>query len=161
MSAINMKKAAGVLAAVAVVPVFAGGFAHAETPGTVYFSASIFNCSINDAGDVGCDASYPRSMFIDVNAGSGDASIPVPFPVSQVVIDVPWAPAHPGFAPGAHTLPGGNPNISVVGHPSGSGATSGSEVTHAGASCSTGFHGSFSCTSKGHNFSYYESIMAN
>ena len=69
-----------------------------------------------------------------------------------------WAPAHPGFAAGTpYTLPGGNPDISTV-------ATShgmwGPSISYAGATCSVGFHGSVSCESKGHAFSYYEQITA-
>lgn len=161
MRTITMTKAAAIVAAAAATPVLVSGVAQAEPAGPVHFSYGLFNCAIDDAGTVGCDVTNPVSMSIAVNTGSGNPSIPVPFSVNQVVIDLPWAPAHPGFTPGTpYTLPGGNPKIDVVGHPSGSGATSGSEVTHAGASCASGFHGSFSCTSKGHHFTYYESIMA-
>ncbi|MDV6247063.1 hypothetical protein [Rhodococcus opacus] len=151
------KKAAGVVAAAAAVPALITATAHADTAGTVYFSVRGLNCSIADDGTVGCDSASSIQMQISL----GGVALPFLIPVNQVVIDVPWAPAHPGFGGAPHTLPGGNPAISAVGHPSGSGPTSGYEVTHAGASCSTGFHGSFGCKSKGHAFSYYEVITAN
>ena len=161
MRSTTMAKAGAVLAAAAATPLIVSGVAQAEPAGTVHFSYGLFNCAINDGGDVGCDVNGGTSMSIALNTGSGNPSIPVPFRVNQVVIDVPWAPAHPGFTPGMpYTLPGGNPNIVAVGHPTGSGATAGSEVTHAGASCASGFHGSFSCKSKGHSFFHYEGITA-
>lgn len=155
----KLAKAAAVFAAAAATPLLVSGVAQAEPAGTVYFSYGEFQCAINDGGDVGCDLRDPDTMYIAVNTGSATPTIPVPFRVNQVVIDMPYAPAHPGFAPGTpYTLPGGNPSIDVVGHPTGSGATGGSEVTHAGASCATGFHGSFSCKSKGHHFFHYVGI---
>lgn len=150
-------KVAGVLATTAAIPALCVATAHADTPGTVYFAASGMNCSIADDGTVGCDSPTARPMQITI-AG---IDLPVPFSVNQVVIDVPWAPAHPAFGGTPHTLPGGNPPISTIGHPVGSGATGGSGVDHGGASCATGFHGSFSCTSKGHSFSYYEMFQGN
>ncbi|MDG3014744.1 hypothetical protein [Speluncibacter jeojiensis] len=161
MRKFDPRKAAAAVAVAAAVPVLFAGAAHADTPGTVYFSDGIFNCSIDDAGVVGCDLTSP-SNYMSINLGSGSSDLTVPFPVDEVVIDVPWAPAHPAFDIGTpHTLPGGNPDISTVGHPSGTGPTAGVQVSHAGSSCQTGFHGSFSCDAMGHSFTYYEIITAN
>jgi len=88
------KKAAGVLAAAAAVPALFAATAHADTTGTLYFSASGLNCSIAANGDVGCDSPSARPMQITYMG----LTIPVPFYVNQVVIDAPWAPAHPGSA---------------------------------------------------------------
>ncbi len=70
--------------------------------------------------------------------------LPIPFQVSQVVIDVPWASARPGFDAGtSHTLRGGNLDFSTV-------------------ATSQGFRGPsisyFTCQSKGHALTYYEQI---
>jgi hypothetical protein len=94
------------------------------------------------------------------NAGSvSGASIPVLFPVHEVLIDSPALPAHPGFDAGApHTLPGGNPPLDRIANGHGGWGPS---ITFGGATCAEGFHGSFSCTSKGHSFTYYEAISAN
>ncbi|MDR7170106.1 hypothetical protein J2W56_003857 [Nocardia kruczakiae] len=140
----------------AAAPLAFGGVAGADTPGPVYFSAGTVNCSIADDGSVGCDLATPTWMSIQLGT---NVSVPVPFPVREVVIDVPWAPAHPGFDAGTpHTLPGGNPDISTYGQSAGSGPTAGPAVSHAGSTCAVGFHGSFSCDAKGHHFFYYEAI---
>ncbi|MBO0852514.1 MAG: hypothetical protein J2P18_01945 [Nocardia sp.] len=148
----------GVLAAAAAVPMAFTAVANADKPGPVYFSAHGMNCSITDDGTVGCDLTSPTSFAFSTGT---DSQIPVPFPVREVLIDVPWAPAHPGLDPGTpHTLPGGNPDIGTFGTTAGSGANQGPAVYHAGAVCAIGFHGSFSCQSKGHAFNDYEQITA-
>lgn len=147
----SIKAAIAACAAGAVAPLLCATGAQAAGP--VYFAMGSFQCSISPDGSVGCDTP-PTLMSIKVGGGY----LPVPFQVSQVVIDLPWAPAHPGFAAGTpHTLPGGNPDISKV-------ATGndfwGPSITYAGATCSVGFHGSATCQSKGHAFTYYEEITA-
>ncbi|QIS08744.1 hypothetical protein [Nocardia arthritidis] len=123
-------------------------------PDTVYFSyGPEVNCAITGDGTVGCDVTPSRYPSVPV----GNTYLPLPFiPVAQVVIDQPWLPAHPGEAPGAFTLPGGNPAMSDV--KTGEGYAS-IRVDHAGATCvSTGGHYSgpgLSCSSKGHSFSLY------
>ena len=145
----------GVVAATATLSTAFAGAADATPNGTVYFSAQGFNCSITGDGTVGCDLTSPaRFSFL-----FGQTYVPLPFPVREVLIDVPWAPAHPGLGIGTpHTRPGGNPDISTFGTTTGSGATRGPAVFHAGAVCSVGFHGSFGCTSKGHHFDFYETL---
>lgn len=138
----------------AVVPLLSIAPAHAEDS-TVYFAmnSGSFQCSIAADGTVGCDTS-PKQMSMKI-AG---ITVPMLIPVHAVVIDVGWAPAHPGFDSGTpHTLPGGNPNLSDVatGH-----GQWGPSISYAGATCEGGFHGSISCRSKGHSFSYYEIIAA-
>lgn len=148
----SIKAAIAACAAGALAPLlFTTG---AQAAGPVYFSMGPFQCAISPDGTVGCDTSSPTLMSIKV----GGTYLPIPFQVSQVVIDVPWAPAHPGFAAGTpYTLPGGNPNISAVatGHD-----MWGPSISYAGATCAVGFHGSVTCQSKGHAWSYYEQITA-
>ncbi|MFI5782125.1 hypothetical protein [Nocardia sp. NPDC051570] len=139
-------RAAGALAAAAFAPVLFAATAQAESGGTVYFAAGSTNCSIASDGSLGCDYAVPQRMSYVTR---GDAYIPVPFPVGQVVIDIPWLPAHPGLGGPSHTLPGGNPRLSDV--KTGEGQW-GPYIDYAGAHCESGFHGSFSCSSKGHTF---------
>ena len=160
-SSTRVRRIAAGVAAVALAggaAVAGTGVADAAPRGSVYFSAAGFNCAIAPSGNVGCDLN--GSVPVQQSLGIGKASIYLPFGVRQILIDSPWLPAHPGLGIGTpFTLPGGNPSIDKVGVPSGSGATSGSKVSYAGSSCSTGFHGSFSCTGPGgHSFSYYISI---
>ncbi|MDF0529371.1 hypothetical protein P0W64_10100 [Tsukamurella sp. 8F] len=147
------------VAGAVAAPLVAPAAADAAPAGTVHFSVGdSFNCAITADGKVGCDLPTPRQMTITMNG----TDRPVPFKVREVLIDSASLPAHPGPGVGTpHTLPGGNPPIEQVGHPSGTGADSGPEVDHGGASCRLGFHGSFSCKSKGHGFGYYETITAN
>jgi hypothetical protein len=145
---------ARVLAIVAAAPIaFAvtAPAAQADTSDNVYFSYGPgVNCAITGDGTVGCDVSPSRWPNIPAT--------PFPFPlllVDQVVIDQPWLPAHPGYAHGAFTSPGGNPPMSDVGT-FGGGFYGSLEVAHAGASCVA--NGGpipgpeFSCSSKGHSF---------
>ncbi|MFD4366956.1 hypothetical protein [Rhodococcus sp. NPDC058521] len=154
----SMKAAGVVFGAAAVSALMASPAQADEAAGPIHFSSGNFQCAIDDNGVVGCDVTGGDQMTIDLG---GSADFPVPFRVDQVVADVDWAPAHPGFNPGAYTLEGGNPNISDVGYPVGEGATRGSEVSHAGSRCWTGFHGSFQCeTAAGHGFFHYIGIQA-
>lgn len=146
-------RVAALLATAALVTVPLAGTAQAEDPAPLYFRAGTFSCSIASDGTVGCDLG--ASAWLTMRVGQVD--IPLPFQVTQVVIDVPWAPGHPGFAPGAYTMAGGNPSIDQVATGS---DTWGPFVEHAGAKCAVGFHGSFSCTSKGHIFARYGSAMS-
>lgn len=150
--------AAGAAALMAVAAGAIGLAPASAAPGPVYFSAGSLNCSIADNGVVGCDLTTPAPMSIAV----GGASIYIPWKVREVLIDVPWAPAHPGLGIGTpHTLPHGNPPIDKVGHPVGSGATAGFAVDHGGSTCKTGFHGAVYCDGMGgHGFNYYELIQA-
>ncbi|MFE3188364.1 hypothetical protein ACFXHA_05105 [Nocardia sp. NPDC059240] len=150
-----MKKAAIVLTVAAAAPVVLSATATADTPGTVYFSSGSWNCSIAADGTTGCDLSGTVPLQLTI-AG---ATLPLLIPTREVVIDVPWLPAHPGFDAGTpHTLPGGNPILDSVAT---SQDTWGPRITYGGASCASGFHGSFTCSAKGHSFTYYEVIAAN
>ncbi|ONM48691.1 hypothetical protein [Nocardia donostiensis] len=134
-------KAATVLAAAALMPILSTAAAQAD-PGTVYFRAGSTNCAISGNGTVGCDFHQPTRVDYSF--------LPFLIPVSDLVIDQPWLPAHPTFGSGAaHTLPGGNPDISSVKTADG---TWGPIVEHAGARCEVGFHGSFTCQAKGRGF---------
>ncbi|MQY20651.1 hypothetical protein [Nocardia macrotermitis] len=149
----RIKAAVPACAAGALAPLLFTTAAQADGP--VYFSmnSGSFQCAISPDGSVGCDTS---AKMMSMKIGGGNLMLP--FRVSQVVIDVPWAPAHPGFAAGAvYTRSGGNPDISTLatGHD-----MWGPSITYAGATCAEGFHGSVSCQSKGHSWSYYEMITA-
>ncbi|MFQ6398168.1 hypothetical protein ACLMAJ_32600 [Nocardia sp. KC 131] len=145
----TIRKFAGVFAAAAVAPVLLAGTAQADDGGAVYFSNGIMQCSITGDGAVGCDLT--DSMKIQYSF------LPALLPVRNIVIDQSWLPAHPSFAGGTpHTLPGGNPPLSEV--KTGQG-TWGAFIEHAGARCESGFHGSFSCQSKGRGFSTYSGII--
>ncbi|MFF0493521.1 hypothetical protein ACWDSJ_14995 [Nocardia sp. NPDC003482] len=139
-------RAAGALAAAAIAPVLFATAAHADD-GTVYFADGSINCSITSDGTVGCDFAYPQRLSYKISENVYTPAIPA----TQVVIDIPWLPAHPGFG-GSHTLPGGNPALSDV--KTGAG-TWGPYIDYAGAHCEAGFHGSFSCSSKGHDWWVY------
>ncbi|TSD96112.1 hypothetical protein FOS14_17325 [Skermania sp. ID1734] len=131
--------------------------ADAAPADTLYFSNGNFNCAIDASGNIGCDITQP--VLMQLSAGGVDS--PILIRVREVLVDSPSLPAHPGFDAGTpHTLPGGNPPISQVGTVTGTGATAGPAVSHAGATCNVGFHGAFYCESKGHGFSYYEILTA-
>ncbi|TLF81204.1 hypothetical protein [Nocardia cyriacigeorgica] len=142
-------KAAAALGAATLAPIAFTGVAQAApaapiAESTVYFSTGFLDCAIGPDGSVGCNSAQPARMTMNI-AG---ADIVLPFQVDEVVIDLPWAPGHPGFAPGTpFALPGGNPPIEEVGTSNGPWGTT---VTHAGATCGVGFRASFSCESKGH-----------
>lgn len=148
------QRVATLFAATALVSAPFTATARADDPGPLFFRAGGFNCSIAPDGTVGCDLSTPAYMTMRV-AG---VDLPMPFQVNQVVIDVPWASGHPGFAADSpYTLPGGNPGLDDVatGHD-----MWGPSVEYAGAKCVIGFHGSFACTSKGHSFARYATGMS-
>ncbi len=150
----------GVAALVGGTAMAAAPSAAAAPSGATYFSAAGFNCAITDSGKVGCDLG--RSVPVQQYLGLGKANVYLPYGVRQMVIDVPFLPAHPGLGIGTpYTLPGGNPPIDEVGVPTGSGATAGSKVSRGGSECYTGFHGAFYCTGPGgHGFNYYTMIVA-
>lgn len=135
-------KTAAALGVAALAPIVCSGAAQATpaTPaadGTVYFSYGFADCAIGPDGSVGCNADTPVTMTMKI-AG---AEIVLPFQVDEAVIDLGWAPAHPGFAPGKpYALPGGNPPIEELG----------GSVSHAGATCAIGFRASLTCDTKGH-----------
>ncbi|MBF6175801.1 hypothetical protein [Nocardia blacklockiae] len=135
---------AGAVAAAALAPVLMATTAQADQ-GTIYFAAGSTNCSIDSNGTVGCDFAVPQRLSYRISDNVYTPAIPV----TQVVIDIGWLPAHPGFG-GTHTLPGGNPPLSQVATGQG---TWGSYIDYAGAHCESGFHGSFTCSSKGHSWS--------
>lgn len=138
------RRVAGILAAVGLTPILLAGTAQADDGGTVYFASGSMNCSIGADGTVGCDfADQVRMQY---------SFLPIPIPVRDIVIDQTWLPAHPTFAAGTHTLPGGNPQLSDV--KTGDGAW-GSYIEYAGARCESGFHGSFGCKSKGRAWTMY------
>lgn len=147
------QRAAGVATASVLAAAPLAATASADRSGPLYFRAGTLSCAIDAVGSVGCDLASPARMTVKL---AGD-EVAIPFEVSQVVIDSAETPAHPGFAPGAYTLPGGNPGIDEV-------ATGsdmwGPKLAYAGARCGVGFHGSFFCTSKGHSFGWYASAIA-
>ncbi|MGK8521664.1 hypothetical protein ACRS6B_08980 [Nocardia asteroides] len=135
---------AGVLAAAGIAPALLAGTAQAD-PATVYFSNGIMQCSITGDGTVGCDLASPMRLQYSF--------LPFSFPVPDIVIDQPSLPAHPTFAAGRpRTLPGGNPHIYEVRTADGQW---GPIIEHAGAKCESGFHGSFTCTTKGRSFTSF------
>ncbi|WP_282783562.1 MULTISPECIES: hypothetical protein [unclassified Nocardia] len=103
---------------------------------TVYFTAAGANCSIRANGDVGCDIPAGIAKWLNV------------IPVRDLVIDVPFLPAHPTF--GAFGPQGRADSRSLPGGPIGYGST----ISYAGASCHGGGRGGLSCQSKGHSFSF-------
>lgn len=143
------RKVAGVLATAGIAPVLLAGAAHAD-PGTVHFSNGVMQCSITGDGTVGCDLASPMRLQYSF--------LPFPIPVNNIAIDLPLLPAHPAFAAGAsHTLPGGNPDLHSVRTADGQW---GPIIEHAGAKCESGFHGSFTCTTKGHSFTVYSGVIS-
>lgn len=144
-----VKRVVGVLAVAGLVPLLFGGAAQADAGDTVYFSSGYMNCSITGDGTVGCDFTSQAQVQYSF--------LPVLIPVRDIVIDQAWLPAHPTFAVGTHTLPGGNP--ALVDAQTGVG-TWGAFIEHAGARCESGFHGSFSCTSKGRTWGIYSGIIS-
>ncbi|WP_228805472.1 hypothetical protein [Nocardia higoensis] len=140
----NIRRAAGIVGAACAIPVLFAGAAEAQ-PGTKHFSVGSVQCAIFGDGTVGCDLPSPTPLTY--------GQLPFGFPVSEIVIDVPWLPAHPTFDPGTpYTLPGGNPPLSEV--KTGDGQW-GPTIEHAGASCAVGFHGSFGCAAKGRGWSMW------
>lgn len=138
----NMTRAAGIAGVACAIPVLFAGTAQAG-PGTKHFSVGSTQCAIFGNGTVGCDLSSPTPLMY--------GQLPFPLPVSEIVIDTRWLPAHPTFAPGtAYTLPGGNPPLDQV--KTGDGPW-GPIIEHAGAECSVGFHGTFSCTAHDRSWS--------
>ncbi|MFD0364121.1 hypothetical protein ACFQZZ_21970 [Nocardia sp. GCM10030253] len=145
-----IKKFVGVFAAAAAAPVLLAGTAQADDGNTVYFSNGILQCAITGDGTVGCDLA--NSMQIQYSF------LPFLFPVRNIVIDQPQLPAHPTFTGGTpRTLPGGNPTLYDA--RTGDGRW-GPFIEHAGARCESGFHGSFSCQTKGRSFSIYSGIIS-
>lgn len=139
-----MGRVVGVVAAAAMAPILLAATAQAD-PATVYFSAGGMNCAIAGDGSLGCDFGSPMRLQYSF--------LPFSFPVNEIVIDQPALPAHPTFDAGTpYTLPGGNPGLDSVA--TGAGQW-GPYIEHAGARCEVGFHGSFTCTSKGHAFSSF------
>ncbi|MEV6139518.1 hypothetical protein AB0L63_26385 [Nocardia sp. NPDC051990] len=144
-----VKQVVGMLAVAGLAPVLFGATAQADDGGKVYFSSGSMNCSIAGDGAVGCD--FTNQVQVQYKF------LPFLFPARDIVIDQAWLPAHPTFGVGAHTLPGGNPDLVNV--KTGAG-TWGAFIEHAGARCESGFHGSFSCTSKGRTWSIYGGIIS-
>jgi hypothetical protein len=144
-----VRRVAGVVGTAAVAPILLTATAQAD-PGTVYFRAGSFSCTIAGDGTVGCDFGYPMRLQYTY--------LPIPFTVSEIVIDQPWLPAHPTFDPGTpYTLPGGNPTLDTV--KTGDGRW-GPFIEYAGARCEAGFHGFFSCHSKGRGFTVYNGTIS-
>lgn len=137
-----MRRAVGIVGAACAIPLVLAGPAQAETP-TKHFSTGWLQCAIFGDGTVGCDLSSPTPLRY--------GQFPFAIPVSEIVIDMPWLPAHPTFDPRTpYTLPGGNPPLTSVRTGDG---TWGPIIEHAGVRCESGFHGSFSCTAKGRGWS--------
>ncbi|HLS77697.1 MAG TPA: hypothetical protein VK083_12990 [Nocardia sp.] len=142
-------RVAGLLGAACAVSFLFTATAHAE-PATVHFSAGSIQCAISGNGTVGCDLPYPMPVVY--------GQLPFGFPVGEIVLDVPWLPAHPTFTPGAQfTIPGGNPPLDAV--KTGDGQW-GPYIDHAGVRCEIGFHGSFGCTIGNRGFSIWSGRIA-
>ncbi|WP_433680516.1 hypothetical protein [Nocardia sp. CA-119907] len=144
-----MKRVVGVLAVAGLVPVLFAGAAQADDGDAVFFSSGSTNCSIAGDGTVGCD--FASQVLVQYSF------LPFTLPARDIVIDQAWLPAHPTFTVGRHTLAGGNPDLADV--KTGAG-TWGSYIEYAGARCEQGFHGSFSCKSKGRSWSIYGGIIS-
>ncbi|MGY2121089.1 hypothetical protein ACW9HJ_06510 [Nocardia gipuzkoensis] len=95
--------------------------------GTVYFRYASSNCAIHSNGDVGCDIPYGTNLF--------------GFTIYDLVIDLPFLPAHPTFG---LTCPHGRADSPPIA----------GTLTNGGASCTGGGRGALVCTSKGHSFSF-------
>lgn len=144
MNRIGKRIAAGA-GALGVVSALVTGTARAQDDGPVYFGTGYFQCAIFGDGTVGCDLGSPTRLQY--------GGLPLPLTVNEIVIDRSWLPAHPTFDPGTpYTRSGGNPALYDV--RTGDGVW-GPFVEYAGARCEAGFHGSFTCTSKGRGFSAY------
>ncbi|WP_040795273.1 hypothetical protein [Nocardia higoensis] len=140
----NTTRVAGILGVACAVPVLFAASASAE-PATKHFSVGSVQCAIFGNGTVGCDLPSPTPLTY--------GQLPFSFPVSEIVIDLPWLPAHPTFTPGAaYTLPGGNPPLSEVRTSDGQW---GPIIEYAGVNCAVGFHGSFGCTAGGRGFTMW------
>ena len=144
-----MGRVAAVVAAAAMAPILATATVQAA-PGTVYFNAAGLSCAIAGDGTVGCDFGSPMRLQYSF--------LPIPIPVNEIVIDRPALPAHPTFDAGTpYTRPGGNPGLESVA--TGTGPW-GPYIEHAGARCEVGFHGSFTCTAKGHAFTSFGGTLS-
>ncbi|MFE3189438.1 hypothetical protein ACFXHA_10545 [Nocardia sp. NPDC059240] len=131
----------GVAIAAAAVSLTGTGTAGADTNDyligdTVYFNSGPAQCSIRPNGDVGCDIASGIATWLGV------------IPVTDLVIDVSFLPAHPTF--GAFGPHGRADARTLDQGPNGYGST----VSYAGATCSGGGRGGTSCQAKGHSFSF-------
>ncbi|MFC0452118.1 hypothetical protein [Rhodococcus jostii] len=143
----SVKRAAGMLVAVAAALLAFATPAQADSPAPVYFRVGNVHCSIAPDDSVGCDLPQPVPMDFPI---LGEFGLPWLGPVQHVAIDVPWLPAHPTYPFGTpFTRPGGNPDIAEV-------ATSQTmyqkTITRGGTTCLAGFMGDVTCTTKGHSF---------
>ncbi|MBF6536752.1 hypothetical protein [Nocardia farcinica] len=140
----SLTRLACLAGALVALPLLAAGPAQAQ-PGAVHFSMGGLNCAIFDNGTVGCD--LPTATPLQYG------QLPFAIPVHEIVMDIPWLPAHPTFDSGTpYTLPGGNPPIDQV--KTGDGQW-GPFVEHAGVHCYVGFHGSVGCTAGGRGWSMW------
>jgi hypothetical protein len=147
-----VRKSLVALIAVAVSPVVFAATAHADNV-PLYFSAAGVNCFIAGDGTLGCDFGSPQRLTYKV----GNTDIPMLFNTRTMVIDQLPLLAHPSLDPGLrYSRAGGNPTIDDV--KTGQNPW-GSFVDYAGAHCEVGFHGSFSCTSKGQNFTLWNGAI--
>lgn len=105
---------------------------------SVYFSlGNGQNCVIRPNGDVGCD--FPQGLVLTI------PGFPFRPTVTDLAINIDWLPAHPEFHSWGRA---GSKEL-----PKNQDAPGGSTITYAGATCLVGgFHGSWSCKSKGHSF---------
>ncbi|WP_216911829.1 hypothetical protein [Nocardia noduli] len=135
--------------AAATAATFSTGIAQAD-PGPVFFNAGSANCAIFDDGTVGCDLGGPVPVQYSF--------LPATVKMNKIVISQPWLPAHPSTDPGTpYTLAGGNPALADV--KSGDGQW-GPYVEYAGAKCEAGFHGSFTCSSKGRSWTWFAGVIS-
>ncbi|WP_330179008.1 hypothetical protein OHB26_21145 [Nocardia sp. NBC_01503] len=136
----------GVAMAAAAVALAGTSVAHADSDevnvndyligDTAYFNTGIASCSIKANGDVGCDIQSGIAKWLNI------------IPITDLAIDMPFLPAHPTFGAFGHY---GRSDAQVLGGgPIGYGST----INYAGASCHGGGRGGFSCTAKGHGFSF-------
>ncbi|TSD99208.1 hypothetical protein FOS14_12640 [Skermania sp. ID1734] len=101
-------------------------------------------CAIYPTGNVGC--AFPQPIALTITGS------PVRPMVTNLVIDVPWLPAHPepGFTGRSGSRQLGVPVTDANGNTIG---WRGAEISYAGASCGNGGErGGWGCSSKGHHF---------
>ncbi|MET9490389.1 MULTISPECIES: hypothetical protein [unclassified Nocardia] len=109
---------------------------------TLYFSdwLGVNNCAITADGNVGCDLSPGNKLWGIL-------------PISDIVIDGSFLPAHPTFGLGGQHGRPGSRWLTDVPRPDGN-IYSGTRFDYAGASCLGGqpHGGALTCSSHGHTF---------
>lgn len=133
--------AVGVSAA-ASVPMVAVATAQAAPPDSAYFYYGGKNCAITPDGVIGCDGM--QMVPVHTVSGSG-VSFPISVPAPQTIQDAAGLRPSYDFSR-SFTHPNGNPDFFQVANDQG---PWGPRLSHAGAYCEVGFHGSFLCVARG------------